>query len=126
MEILSMDIMAGRDRWRRGEFDAAIVTSLGGETANPIIFGKKSLVGYANPRVGDLLERTTTSMNPDERDSIYRELWPIFQAELPMTPLYPAVWTYVAHRRVRGLSSPFRPDPLWYMDELWVEEDAQR
>ncbi|HYN81762.1 MAG TPA: ABC transporter substrate-binding protein [Gemmatimonadaceae bacterium] len=126
MEILSMDMLAGRDRWRRGEFDAAIVTSLGGENANPIIFGKKSLLGYANLRVGDLLERTTTSMNPDERDSIYRELWPIFQAEIPMTPLYPAQWTYVVHRRVRGLSSPFRSDPLWYMDELWVEEDGQR
>jgi len=126
MEILSMDMLAGRDRWGRGDFDAAIVTSLGGENANSIIFGKKSRLGYANLRVSDLLERTTTNMNPDERDSIYRELWPIFQAEIPMTPLYPAQWTYVAHRRIRGLSSPHRADPLWYMEELWVEEDGQR
>lgn len=122
MEILTMDILAGRERWRRGEFDAAIVTSLGGENGNAVLFGKNSLLGYANPTVAELLERAAASMNPEERDGIYRELWPIFQAELPMTPLYPALWTHVVHRRVQGLSSPFRADPLWYAEELWLEE----
>lgn len=65
-------------------------------------------------------------MNSNERDSIYRELWPIFQAETPMTPLFPALWTFIAHRRIRGLSSPHRADPLWYMEDLWVEDDGQR
>lgn len=124
MEILTMDMLAGRDRWRRGEFDAAIVTSLAGEDGHVSLYGKDSLLGYANPRVAELLERAAASMNPEERDSIYRELWPIFQAELPMTSLYPARWTNVVHRRVQGLSSPFREDPLWYAEELWLEEEG--
>ncbi len=75
-----------------------------------------------NPRVIELLERAGATMNPDEIDRIYREIWPIFQADLPITGLYPTLWTTVAHRRVRGLSSPYRADPGWYMDELWLEE----
>lgn len=126
MEIQTMDMSAGRERWRRGEFDAAIVTSLGGESGNGTLFGSSSLIGYANEKVSRLLARAATSMNSNERDSIYRELWPIFQAETPMTPLFPALWTFIAHRRIRGLSSPHRADPLWYMEDLWVEDDAQR
>ncbi|HYO46015.1 MAG TPA: hypothetical protein VEY33_04940 [Gemmatimonadota bacterium] len=102
------------------------MTSVTGERGNARLFGKNSLLGYANPRVAELLERAAASMNPEERDRIYRELWPIFQEELPMTPLYPARWTHVVHRRVRGLSSPFRADPLWYAEELWLEEEGPR
>ncbi|MFN2397092.1 MAG: hypothetical protein ABR543_00370 [Gemmatimonadaceae bacterium] len=127
MEILAMDMLAGRDRWRRGNFDAAIVTAIDGEQGHARLYGNDSLFfGYSNPRVAELLERAAASMNPEEGDSLYRELWPIFQADVPMTPLYPVAWTYVAHRRIRGLSSPYRVDPIWYMEELWVEEDVSR
>jgi peptide/nickel transport system substrate-binding protein len=121
VEILTMDMSAGRDRWRQGAFDAAIVTHLPGEAGHLALYGTGSSLGYANPRVAELLERAAASMNPEERDGIYRELWPIFQAELPMTPLYPARWTHIVHRRVRGLSLPFRADPLWYAEDLWLE-----
>jgi ABC-type dipeptide/oligopeptide/nickel transport system permease component len=47
----------------------------------------------------------------------------IARPELPMTPLYPARWTHVVHRRVQGLSSLYRTDPLWYAEELWLEEE---
>ena len=47
---------------------------------------------------------------------------PVFQAELPVTFLYPLVRTTVAHRHVRGLSSPYRDDPLWYAGELWLDD----
>ncbi len=40
----------------------------------------------------------------------------------PVTFLYPQVWTTVAHRRVKGLSEPYRTDPLWHLDEVWIEE----
>ncbi len=42
--------------------------------------------------------------------------------DLPVTFLYPQVWTTVAHRRVKGLSEPYRTDPLWHLDEVWIEE----
>lgn len=41
-----------------------------------------------------------------------RELQAPFQADMPATFLYPSVHTTVAHKRVRGLSSPYRVDPL--------------
>ena len=47
----------------------------------------------------------------------------IFQAELPFTYLVLDVETYVAHRRIKGLSSPWRADPVWFMEHLWLEED---
>ena len=48
---------------------------------------------------------------------------PIFQADLPMTFLDPYVEITVAHRRVRGLSSPYRADPTENMDDLWLEDE---
>lgn len=60
-------------------------------------------------------------MDPDEIDRTYRELAPIFQAELPVTFLAPSVVTTIAHRRLRGLSGPFRASPVLHMDELWLE-----
>lgn len=44
------------------------------------------------------------------------------QAEMPITRL--VSWSEVtfAHRRVRGLSTPFRATPDTYMGELWLED----
>jgi hypothetical protein len=39
-----------------------------------------------------------------------------------MTALFPHYEMHVVHRRVRGLSTPFRASPDTYMEELWVEE----
>ena len=49
---------------------------------------------------------------------------PILQEELPMTFLYPWVQATVAHRRVRGLHSHHRVDPLIHMEELGLEEEG--
>ena len=60
--------------------------------------------------------------NPDEEDRLYGELAKIFRAELPLTRL---VWkpdvTFV-HRRVSGLSTPFRADANTNMENLWVKK----
>ena len=37
--------------------------------------------------------------------------------------LFPRVVTHFVHRRIRGLSSPYRTDPVWYMEELWIEDE---
>lgn len=49
---------------------------------------------------------------------------PIFQAELPMTFLYPRAQATVANRRVWGLHSRHRVDPLIHMEELGLEEEG--
>ena len=124
MEITTLEAQAANDRLRAGQFDAAI-SIVNEDIEAPFghieFFGSGSLLGYRNPRVAALLGRAAESFNPEEHDRIYRELEPIFQADLPVTFLYPLVRTTVAHRRVRGMSSPYREDPVWYMDELWLE-----
>ena len=55
-----------------------------------------------------------------------RELWPIFQADLPMTLLYPFASITVVNRRARGLSSPYWADPVSHMEELWLEDRSDR
>ncbi len=62
------------------------------------------------------------SIDRVERDLIYGRLSSIFQKDLPATFLYPFVATFVAHRRVRGLTSPFRADPVMHMEELWLDD----
>lgn len=59
--------------------------------------------------------------DPDEEDRLYLELAEIFRAELPLTRL---VWkpdVNFAHRRIQGLSTPFRADANTNMEELWLE-----
>ena len=127
MDISTMDEQAQRQRVRAGDFDAAIVIMPGDGPFGPLaFFGEKSLIGYTNPNVIALLNRAQATVSSDEIDRIHRELAPIFQADLPATFLYPAVYATVAHRRVRGLSSPHRASPVGDMEHLWLEDSARR
>ena len=47
----------------------------------------------------------------------------IFREDLPVTFLFQRVRTIFAHRRIKGLSSPWQADPLWYMEYLWLEDE---
>ncbi|MGH6890856.1 MAG: hypothetical protein ACREEP_01220, partial [Dongiaceae bacterium] len=118
-------------RVRDGDFEAAICRRFPGGRFGPIkYFGKDSPIGYHNHGLVALLEQAQATVNPDEIDRIYRETWPIFQADLPMTFL-PMGGTMggastVAHRRVRGLSGPCQADPTGCMEELWLEDGSPR
>lgn len=125
MDIVTLDAKAVAVRVRKGEFDAsigAVNNALTGDGGHRDYFGSGSRIGYRNPRVAALLDSAAAAFDPREVNRFYRELVPVFQAELPVTFLYPLVRTTVAHRRVRGLSSPYRDDPLWYAGELWMED----
>ena len=123
MDVTLLDDQAKSQRIKAGEFDAALgVAILASPRARLELFGQPSAIGYANPKVIALVQKAQTSMNPDEIDRVHRELVPFFQADLPVTFLYPAVWPTVAHRRVKGLSSPYRADPVWYMEDLWLDD----
>jgi ABC-type transport system substrate-binding protein len=88
------------------------------------LFGKDSALGYANPKVSALLDEAQFTVDQARFEQIFRELWPIFQAELPATFLYPSVWTTVANRRVHGLSSSgAHVHPGWCMFDLWLEDE---
>ncbi len=86
-------------------------------------FGSESVLGYRNSTVVRLLGEAAATLNPDEIDRIYRQLIPVFQEDIPITSLYPDVRTTVAHRRVRGLSTPYRAEPVWHVDDMWLLDE---
>jgi peptide/nickel transport system substrate-binding protein len=115
MQIETMEFSVVKRRLRSGDFEAMIHRQRG----DILVHG--SPTGYENRQVLDLIQAITVEMDPAVQDSLYRELMPLFQADMPLTMLLPGLQMTVAHRRVGGLSSPWRIYPTWYMDELWVE-----
>ncbi len=122
MDILPLDFMVMLQRQRAKPFDALLFEMPVNGWAAQRFFGPGSSIGYTNPRVALLLQRALDAVDPDDADRAYRELAPILQADLPVTFVAPSVLTTVAHRRLRGLSSPYRTSPLSHMDELWLED----
>ena len=68
-----------------------------------------------------MLEEANTAIDFDERDAVLREIVPIFLEDVPLTLLLPQVQTYIANRRIRGLSDHARPNPVWFAEYLWIE-----
>lgn len=81
-------------------------------------------VGYENPGVREIASVAQKVADPAVRDSLARELWPHFLRDVPVMFLGPQVMTFVAHRRVMGLSSPFRANPYEEAWRLWIEEES--
>jgi peptide/nickel transport system substrate-binding protein len=136
VDLGTLDWDTVRQRARAGDFEAAILEmTLGecrmffgeleiGDVGTGFAFARahSSPIGYANPKVTALLKELRVTFNPDQEDRIYRQIWPILQADMPATFLCPFVQPTAARRRVRGLSSPWRADPVWCMDDLWLED----
>jgi peptide/nickel transport system substrate-binding protein len=122
-EVQVADLNVVRRRSWAGDFEA--IVAILDQQHESTFFGAQSVTGYRNPRVAALLDRARLVVDPKEQDAIYRELMPIFQAELPATILYPLVSSFVVHRRIRGLQSPFRADPLVELERLWIEEPSR-
>ncbi len=139
MEIQPLQGDVIRQRFKDGKFDAAIVGTANGRGHQRYFgkFGKNVYSGYDNPRVAELISKGNAALEEDERDSIYRELSPIFTADMPVTFLFPQADTTVAHRRIKGLSSnpeyeslwpstaksPVIIHPIYWIEYLWIEEE---
>ena len=122
MELQPLDHAVVGDRLRSGEFEAALEWGGTGVAWLREMFGEESPLGYRNPVVAELIERLAGTADPAEQRRIHWELIRIFQEEAPATFLGPVAWTVFVHRRLRGLSSPWRTHPLQFMEELWLEE----
>lgn len=124
---VKIEVIEQENHWERvlnGDFDAAILPVFpAGGLGHDVYFGSESVLGYTNSTVVRLLGEAASTLNPDEVDRIYRRLMPVFQEDIPITSLYPDVRTTVAHRRVRGLSTPYRAEPVWHADDMWFEEE---
>ena len=126
-------VLEGRTLWERtyeGSFDveaAAInyvwISPDDIDMGLYVVMGEDSAIGYNNPRAAELVDAALEATDLESLSSIYRELAPIVQGEQPFTFLTFGVEAFVAHRRIQGLSSPFRANPLWYAGYLWIEEE---
>ena len=123
MAIQVLESTLVHERVRAGEFEAAFARFRHEPRWLNNRFGEDSPIGYTNAEVITLIGRAMMTAEPDEMDRIYRELMEIFRRDMPVTFLHPVVRTFFAHRRLRGLSTPFRADPLRFMEHLWLEEE---
>jgi len=124
MQIQTLDFAEVERRMVAGQFEASffLLQQERLDRGHARLFGGNSMVQYDSPLVAELLGRVDTSMDPREIDSLYRETWPVFMADLPAVFLHPTVWVTVANKRVQGLSTPFRSDPAQYMRHLWIDD----
>ena len=123
MDILNLEQDLLNERLSSGRFQAAINWFYQGPVQLLEWFGENSPLGYSNPRLLQLLREYKTTVDPDQLNRIFREIMPIFAQDMPMTFLFLLTHTCVADKRIRGLSSPYRAQPLYSMEHLWIEED---
>ena len=86
-------------------------------------FGEDSPFGYSNPEMIRFLKLPEITIDPDKRDKIFRRIMPIFRADMPVTFLLPQVQIHIADRRIKGLSNNLRPEPVWFLEHLWLEDE---
>ena len=122
---VQMDIVTISDdslissRIKSGEFEAVLANGAGWEQ-EAVLRG----TGYDNRAFFDLFSRTRVVFDPEAKEELHDEMRRIFRGDLPMTYLFPFAGTTIASTRIRGLeNSPYREDPTWCMDQLWLEQD---
>lgn len=115
------------ERIKAGDFQAAMaylwVSPHDPDAGLEKVFGESSLIGWRDTRVIDLVNGALAATTPRSLDTIYRDLAPIIQDQQPVTFLSFGTEMYIAHRRIKGLSSPFRANPIWSAGHLWIEEE---
>lgn len=122
VELQAVELAVLRPRLTRGEFDAALTFFWPHADWMSAMLGDSSSLGYSNPGVAERIEQLESTADPEELRRIYGELITVFQDEAPVTFLGPVAWTVFAHRRLRGLSTPWRANPLHHIGELWLED----
>lgn len=135
MEIQTLDMSVLRGRVASGDYDAAFMPFYNHVEGHLNVLGggsgyarrgeaSNALPGYEDVEAGRLLRSALETVDPAKVDSIYRDLWPRILDDMPITFLYPQVQMYVVNRRVRGLKSPERGDPILFMEKLWIDEEV--
>jgi peptide/nickel transport system substrate-binding protein len=122
VDIQTLDAAVANGRVRARQFHALLTYVHWAPVSLQALFGENSPLGYRNTQVVRLLDRLPVAFDPAEDDDVHRQLTQVFRAEVPATFLFPSVRAVFARRRVRGLSSPWRVDPIFFIDELWLDD----
>jgi peptide/nickel transport system substrate-binding protein len=107
-----------------GDFEAWMGVGQSGPRSQQRDFGRGNGTGYVNPEAFEVIDSLTATADPEEEDRLYRRLTEIYRSDMPFTRLIPWSRDWFVHRRVRGLSTPFRAEPDAYMEELWLEGEG--
>ena len=121
IELESLEFASLRERLLRGDFEAVVINA-SGQVAPHVLLGADSPLGYQNREVAAAIDRQRRSFDPEEIDRLNVRLAELVRDDPPGVFLFNPVYSTVARPYVRGLSSPWREDPLWIADELWIEE----
>ena len=115
-----------RDLFRAGDFDATVndVRNVPAELLRDGFFGEGTRIGYQNPEVERLLEAITQEADPTAREALFVEVNEVLSQDMPFTWLFPYFEAFAAHRKVRGLRSPDRSNPIGAIREIWIEDDG--
>ena len=124
MEIQPVEAALSWDKLKTGDFEALFTIVQSGVSAQLRDFGPENRLGYYNPKAFAVIDSLQVTADPGEIDRLYLRLTEIFRAEMPVTRLIPWSTAWFVHRRVQGMSTPFRAEPDTYMEELWIEEDS--
>lgn len=96
--------------------------------AAAVLMAGAALGGCARDRTPAAADTITILHPGDERllgpywDMARGAVGALGRLDMPFTFLYPQVHTFVAHRRIAGLSTPHRADPVRYLEFLWLED----
>lgn len=121
MQIQTLDRRVVNQRVESGEFDAVLRGIW--ERFYVTFFGKDSLIGYKNTEVIRFLDTWEKAVTGEESNEAYRKLMPLFQKDHPVTILAPLANFFAAPKNLKGLISPYLSDPIWYIENLWIEEE---
>ena len=122
MEIQLTEAAAMWDKLHSGDFEAWFFIDEAPPNRQQAIHGRGNAAGYDNSEAFQVLDRLVTTADPEEVDALYRRLTEIYRIDPPFTRLFPFTMDWFVHRRIRGLSTPFRATPDKFMETLWVEE----
>lgn len=117
VSTISLDIV--RQRTKAGNFDAILAHAY--PSNDQAYFGRGGVTHVDDPRLAALVDASDHAIDLDRRDSLFRAMYRIFQTEQPATYLLPGVSEYVAPRWLKGLSSPWRADPIVNLGHLWIQ-----
>ena len=122
MEVQPLERAVLRRRVMAREFEAVVCRDgiVGGYTLG-FLGVQPSPIGYQNQELAKLLDRFRTTADPEAEDRAYRDVSDLLRRDQPFAFLHRMVSPHIVHRRVKGLSAPWRADPLRFSEDLWLE-----
>lgn len=124
MEIETVEQNIVKQLFKKNEFDAILSLLYNEENELHLIrayMGVNSYLGYSNPVLNNLFDQMDATGDKNKIDSLYQESFTVFENDMPVTFILPLVQTHIVNNNIMGLQNNFKPDPVWFLESLWIE-----